>query len=136
MAKVRPDRVGKELEAIITAYSLKAREAMEDVATECGEQCATKLRAVSPKRKGRGKHYANGWRSKRLVYGKGKNYYATTVYNATKPGLAHLLEKGHNGAKADGTAYFVPPQVHIKPVEQEYASIYVQKTKERLEQID
>ena len=69
-----------------------------------------KLKQTSPKDTGK---YAEGWTT--------GNYTWTalgaeiTVYNAKKPGLAHLLENGH--AKRNGGR--VTAKVHIKPVEEE-----------------
>lgn len=50
------------------------------------------LKQNSPSR-GRSKGYAAGWRSR--VQGQYPQAIVGTVYQAKKPGLTHLLEKGH-----------------------------------------
>lgn len=131
---IDPRELQSAIQDIMKAFQVEAEEVMEDTAWEVAQECAKRLKVVSPKGHSR-KHYANGWRAKKLTFGRGKKYWQTVVYNATKPGLAHLLEHGHNGARANGTAYYVPAQVHIKPVEEEFVREYEKKVRDRLEHL-
>lgn len=131
--RITPPELDSTLKDIMNAFQQDAMLVAEDVARDVAEQTAHTLQAVSPKGNSRRRHYAKGWRAKRLTAGRGKRYYGYVVYNATKPGLAHLLEYGHNGARANGTAYFVNPQPHIKRVEEQATAEYVRRLRERLE---
>lgn len=45
--------------------------------------------------------YVKGWKKKELRT-KGINHYEVVIHNATKPGLVHLLEKGHDVTRKKG----------------------------------
>lgn len=95
--------VAVEIKAILDGYEKEVQEAAEAEMQKIAKEAAQKLKQASPKNTGK---YARGWTVKK----DGKTY---TVYNKNKPGLTHLLEKGH--AKVKGGR--VPAQEHIKPVE-------------------
>lgn len=111
--------VERQLHDILEDYSLEVVKATNKAEKKVAEDCVQKLKNTSPKRSGRGKHYANGWTKK-----KGKTSAAIdsyVIYNKTKPQLTHLLENGHIIRNAKGTYGRVAPKKHIKPVE-EYAA--------------
>lgn len=67
--------------------------------------------------------YAKGWKSKVEA---DRISAAAIIYNASVPGLPHLLEHGHalrNGGR-------VPGRVHIKPVETELVKSFEEAVKE------
>ncbi len=72
--------------------------ASKDAAKKAANDTAKVLRQISPKRRGK---YRKGWK----VANEGYDYI---VYNASLPGLTHLLEHGHGNAK---------PIEHIKTAE-------------------
>ena len=95
---------------ILAKYGDDVREATRRLVKRAGNEARDKLKQTSPRDTGK---YAEGW-----VAG-GYTWTSLgaeiTVYNAKKPGLAHLLENGH--AKRNGGR--TPAKVHIKPVEEE-----------------
>ena len=74
---------------------------------EIAKSGAAELRQTSPRAVHNDRHYAAGW-TKRRVGDK------DIIYNKTKPGLAHLLEKPHQLVGGGLST----PKVHIKPVEE------------------
>lgn len=60
--------------------------------------------------------YRSGWRYD--VEGSDVEGYVATVYNAKKPGLAHLIEKGHGGPAPAG------PHPHIAPAYEEGVRVF------------
>ena len=72
-----------------------------------------RLIETSPRRTKGEKHYADSWRISR-TYEDGTSKMILIIHNKSKPGLTHLLEKGHldiNGKR-------VNERVHIAPVQQ------------------
>ena len=78
----------------------------EDVRA-AARQARAQLRRTSPRGEG-AKHYAEGWSMRTRRKG---DHVEAVVYNKDKPGLAHLLEKGH--ANRDGGR--TPGTEHIRP---------------------
>lgn len=104
-------------------YSEEVGEGVRKAAEKTAREAVQKLKATSPKETG---GYAAGWTSKKVrIAGKG-DVVDITVYNRDKPGLTHLLEKGHatvNGGRA-------PAHVHIKPVEEEAVRRFEERVQE------
>lgn len=94
--------IAKQLQTYTTEVEKKVKRAENKVTTEA----VNELKQTSPKSPDGG-GYAEGWAKKKTEYG-------IAVYNKTKPGLTHLLEKGH--AKVSGGRTRVFP--HIGPAEQ------------------
>ena len=88
--------ISLEVEELLDDYCKEIEEEVDKAARGTASATAKYLKKHSPRGEGK-KHYADGWRSKRL----GKRQYV--VHNAAKPGLTHLLNNGH--AKAGGTGY-------------------------------
>lgn len=95
MATVSPDELIGAVTATLEEYSEEVTEAV-NAAVEAGAKKFIKdVRERSPSETGR---YKKGWKSKKTETGVGKRKITATVYNANKPGLTHLLEKGHQKA--------------------------------------
>ena len=92
------DHINKEVEQ-------SAKTNIQKVAKEA----AQKLKNTSPRQSGA---YAKGWRSKRV------GEMDAVTYNATMPGLAHLLENGHVIRNKKGTYGRTSGIKHIAPVEE------------------
>ena len=99
-----------ELGKVLDEYEKELDENVNIVMHAVAKEAAAKLKAESPKKTG---EYARGWKVKNDF--DSKTY---TVYNATKPGLTHLLENGHLGRNQYGTWGRVSGKKHIEPVEE------------------
>lgn len=93
-------------EAVAEHVGATEEQLLEDV-REVAKQARAQLRRDSPRGEG-ARHYADGW-SMRTQRKRG--HVEAVVYNKDKPGLAHLLEKGH--ANRDGGR--TPGKEHIRP---------------------
>ncbi len=95
-------------------YSETTEEDLERIAKKVAREGTKKLKATSPRRAGGRKgHYADGWGVKYIKNGNGK--FSFVVHNKKKPGLTHLLEKGHQIVPGGGRVRAIP---HIKQVEE------------------
>lgn len=91
------------LSAIVNDY-VKTETAKANAAVEIGAKvCRSQIAATAPRKTG---EYASSWRTKTEESHGAKT---VTVYQSKKPGLPHLLEKGHGGPKPAGA------KVHIAP---------------------
>ncbi len=107
--EVSPDGFEGALSGILSEIDYDCAEAIEKPVRECAKSGRSKLRKDSPRMTG---EYASGWSY--TMKGKSKSVFAE-IGNKRKPGLVHLLEKGH--AKVGGGR--VAPVVHVDPVAQE-----------------
>lgn len=105
-------QINRNLELYSRAVDRDVRASTEKTAEEAVEL----LKQVSPELTG---DYAQGWRTK-------KQGTKIIVHNATDYQLTHLLENGH--ALVSGG--FVPPRVHIKPVEQQAIAKFIGRIEE------
>ena len=128
MSKISVDALTEEVIKALNEYKDVAEEDFEEVAKSVAKEGAKKLKATSPRGSGKGRkgHYANGWGVTYERKGNGK--FRFTVHNKKKPGLAHLLEKGHQ-LRQGGKAKAI---VHIKPVEEWCNEEFEKRTEERL----
>lgn len=124
------DMVG-EIMSLMQEYADDVAEDMKIDAKGVAKDAVKELKATSPKGEGSRKgHYNDGW-----TYSVGKDSaykIGITVHNSKKPGLAHLLEKGHAKAGGGRKAGDVKARVHISPVEQKVIEDYEKRLKERL----
>lgn len=102
---------------ILKEISDNVEESIDEALKKVPKRASAKLRSVSPKQHG---DYAKGWRMKRID----RKY--VVVYNSTRPGLTHLLEKGHVIKNAKGEYGRTNGQPHIGPVEEESVQEFVQ----------
>lgn len=84
--------LGDEICAIVRDYVSDVERSSERDVGEVAEHVAADLRATSPKRHG---GYAGGWAAE--PDGESASPSAWRIHNRKKPGLTHLLEKGHGG---------------------------------------
>lgn len=106
--EVSPDGFSAALGGILSDIDYDVAECIEEPVRKCSKDARDMLRSESPKRTG---GYAQGWAY--TMKGKSKRVFGE-VGNKRKPGLAHLLEKGH--AKVGGGRVAAIP--HIDPVAQ------------------
>lgn len=107
--RVTIDALPGAIMEICTEYFNDADKATEEIMHKATQTARAELRATSPKKTGK---YARGWQY-RKGGGKGRGC-RFIIYNGSKPGLTHLLEKGH-AVRGGGRA---PAHPHIAPVEQ------------------
>lgn len=127
MAKADAGNLADVIMKELREYRELANEEMEEIAKEVAAEGRKKLKATSPRGSGSRKgHYADGWSVKAVKYGNGK--FSFTIHNRKKPGLTHLLEKGHQ-LQQGGRAKAYP---HIKKVEEWCNKEYERRVKARL----
>lgn len=86
--------IGAAVMEILQDYAAEEAEVVEREVEAVTKATAKRLRETSPKsQKPRTeKRYFKGWTAK---FERKRMQAAGTVYNKTKPGVAHLLESGH-----------------------------------------
>nr|DAY91500.1 MAG TPA: putative tail component [Caudoviricetes sp.] len=121
------DLAGEVMEAL-KEYEGLCEEEVKATVKEVAKEAVKELKSESPAGTGSRKgHYKDGWKysvDKDSAYKIG-----VTVHNSKKPGVAHLLEKGH---ARRGGGRDVKAIVHIAPVEEKVAKDYEKRLKEKL----
>ena len=110
-----------EIKRLLDEYGDEVMDVLEEEAQKVAKKAAKKLQDASPKQSGT---YAKGWTSKY-----DKTAKTAIVYNAKKPGVAHLLEHGFQGRSG-----VHPAIVHIAPVEEAANDEFVEAVERRLTQ--
>lgn len=127
MSGIKIDGLGAEIAEIMAAYAANTAEDVKEAARAVAKEAAKELKQTSPEGHGSKKgHYKDGWTSK--VEAEKADAIEIAVYNRKKPGLTHLLEKGH-AKRGGGRVSGIP---HIAPVEQWAIKEYEKRLKERL----
>lgn len=127
MAKADAGNLADVIMKELREYRELKNEEMEEIAKEVAAEGRKKLKATSPRGSGSRKgHYADGWSVKAVKSRNGK--FSFTIHNRKKPGLTHLLEKGHQ-LQQGGRAEAYP---HIKKVEEWCNKEYERRVKARL----
>ena len=98
-------QISKELDK----YSEELQQKIEKVSNQIATETVKRLKETSPRGKGR-KHYADGWKKKKVTERRRVGYIA---YNATKPGLTYLLNNGHDIIAGGRTVGRVEGDNHI-----------------------
>ena len=75
-----------QMKDILDEYVDEVRDVSDACSSSASKKTAKRLKDTSARKTG---EYAKGWRSKKT------GDMAYTTYNATMPGLTHLLERGH-----------------------------------------
>lgn len=112
MASVNIDGLADAILKELEAYSEEVTEAIKKDVKKVAKDCAKEIKGSSPKDSG---EYSKGWKTK-VAY-ESHNDIRVVVYNAKKPGLAHLLEYGHakvNGGRVDGKAHIRPAELNAE----------------------
>ena len=120
MPKTPIDRLDDQIKEILEEYSDDIAGGVEKAAKAVAKKGANAIKARASSMFGGTGSYASGWK---VDEKKSRLYVMETIYNSTKPGLAHLLEHGH--AKVDGGR--VAGRPHIKPVEEEITKEFEEK---------
>lgn len=127
MAGIKIDVLGAEIAKMMEEYAAEAASDVKAEAKAVAKEAVKELKTTSPEGPGSKKgHYEDGWASK--VESENAVSIGIRVYNRKKPGLTHLLEKGHakrGGGRVEGIQ-------HIGPAEQRAVEEYEKRLKERL----
>lgn len=106
--KIKPEQLSDEIMKMLEEYKEAADRDVESSVKTVSKTTKQMVQAASPRRSG---GYSKGWSVKQEKNYRGK--HSVVIHNRKKPGLTHLLEKGH--AKRGGGR--VPGRVHIAPAE-------------------
>ena len=120
--------IGDLAKAVMEGLEEYADAVADDIKTaakQTADDCAKELKSTSPRKTG---EYAKGWKVKKAYENGVMARY--TVYNAAKPQLTHLLERGHE--KRGGGS--VPGVPHIEPAEQKAIEEFEKAAKEACKQ--
>ncbi len=93
-----------EITAIVAAYISDVERQAEEDSRAAAKVALDAVKGASPRKSGK---YARGWAMEPDAEDASAKAYR--IYNKSKPGLTHLLEKGHGGPHPAG------PHVHIAP---------------------
>lgn len=113
--KVNVDNLHEEIMKILMTYGEDGSKAVNMAVREEAAEIRQKIRQNASAAGIRGRHYKGGWQIKESYRPYGLQ---CTVYNGSRPGLAHLLEKGHNvkpAPKRAGRKAYVQAMEHIAP---------------------
>lgn len=124
MARSTVDTLAADIQDILREYGEDVNKLTVETVKKIGQKGVQALQSNSSVFGGTGR-YAKGWKSKVEA---GRMGAKATLYNASVPGLPHLLENGH--AKRGGGR--VPGRVHIKPVEDELIKTFESDLKEAI----
>lgn len=127
MSGIKIDALGTEIAKLMEEYASEVAADTKAEAKEVAKEAVKELKQTSPEGPGSRKgHYKDGWASK--VERENAVSIDIKVYNKKKPGLTHLLEKGH-AKRGGGRVEGIP---HIGPAEQRALEEYEKRLKERL----
>lgn len=112
------DSLVKQLQKALEEVQGEVENSVNKTLIESAKNTVKALKQASPKSKGSGKHYANGW-----TYGFEADWSGThvVIYNNTKPQLTHLLNNGfimRNGQRHSGDGHIdEAEEIAIRDVE-------------------
>lgn len=123
--KIKLDGFQDAIADILSEYSDRVDDVLEEAIKDTAKQARKDLRNKSPRSKSRRSgSYAKSWQTQNTGTRIAPGY---TVYSS-KPGLPHLLEKGHATRNGGRTT----PQPHISPVNDSVPDIIEQKIRRAL----
>lgn len=127
MSGIKIDTMGTEIAKLMQEYASDVAQDMKDEAKTVAKEAMKELKQTSPDGAGSKKgHYKDGWASK--VESENAVSIGIRIYNKKKPGLTHLLEKGH-AKRGGGWVEGIP---HISKAEKNAIEAYEKRLKERL----
>lgn len=127
MAGIKIDALSAEIAKMMEEYAAEVASDVKAEAKVVAKEAVKELKSKSPEdRNSKKMHYKDGWASK--VESENAVSIGIRVYNRKKPGLTHLLEKGH--AKRGGGR--VEGKPHISEAEKNAIEAYEERLKARL----
>ena len=124
MSKTTLDTLADDIGTILEEYQDDVKQNLDQITKQIAQKGQQALKNES-KSKFKGDRYWKGWKVDLQV---GRLDTKATIYNASLPGLPHLLEKGHakrNGGRVEGT-------VHIAPIEEKLVAEFEKQVRSKL----
>lgn len=124
MSKTTLDTLADDIGKILEEYQDDVKQNLDQITKQIAQKGQQALKNES-KSKFKGDRYWKGWKVDLQV---GRLDTKATIYNASLPGLPHLLEKGHakrNGGRVEGT-------VHIAPIEEKMVAEFEKQVRSKL----
>ena len=124
MAKTTLDTLASDIGKILEDFGDDVKENLDRITKQIAQKGQQALKNES-KSKFKGNRYWKGWKVDLQV---GRLNTKATIYNASLPGLPHLLEHGHvkrSGGRVEGTA-------HIAPVEHQLVEEFEKQVRSKI----
>ena len=102
--KVGMDGLQKAVKQALEETRGLTEEDLKRAVDKTSRETVNQIKGTAPVETGM---YAKGWTSKSTSRS-GRGAYGKTVYQRSKPGLAHLLEHGHGGPRPAGAHQHIP----------------------------
>lgn len=124
------ENLDKGLFKLLQHYCGDIESDVREVVKAVSLEAKKRLRETSPKSgRSQKKEYAKGWRIRTKSTG---SAVEATIYNDTKPGLAHILENGRRAGEKNGYHYpAASAKPHIRAVEEWAANEVEERLAER-----
>lgn len=127
MSSISGISIEKQMKEITKEIAESINDAVDEALKEPPKLAKRVIMAGAPKLTG---SYRKGWRIKRH-----RRTKSAVVYNATDPGLAHLLEYGHVTKNQYGQYTRTPAHKHIKPAEEQSVDLFLETIERELNNI-
>lgn len=118
MKKIKPEQMADEIMKMLEEYKDTTDSDVEKSVQSVSKETKKMVQGASPRRYG---GYSKGWSVKKEVSSRGK--HSVVIHNRKKPGLTHLLEKGHakrGGGRVSGKVHIAPAETYaIREIEAE-----------------
>ena len=106
--KIKPEQLYDEIMKMMNEYKEAADQDVESSVKKVSKETKQMVQEASPRRHG---GYSKGWSVKQEADYRGK--HTVVIHNRKKPGLTHLLEKGHakrGGGRVSGREHLAPAE--------------------------
>ena len=109
-SRISASDLARAVNEAMSEYRDLTEQALKSAVTEVAKETKDIAKENSPSLSGR---YKKGWATKKTTDTSGQ--ISVTVYNRARPGLTHLLEKGHakrGGGRVSGVPHIAPAEEH------------------------
>lgn len=110
MAKVKLSQMSSAIMEALEEYKELTDEVVKEAVDSVSKEAKSIAKSGSPERYG---GYKKGWAVKKTIDQESR--VRVTVHNRKKPGLTHLLEKGHakrGGGRVEGIVHIAPAEAY------------------------